>query len=59
METRGKVERFEDLIAWQKVRVLTREIYRESAWGVRARLRIGRADAASISFDHVEYRRGI
>jgi four helix bundle protein len=24
----GKIERFEDLIAWQKARVLTRDVYR-------------------------------
>jgi four helix bundle protein len=29
----GKVERFEDLIAWQKVRKLSAEIYRVSAQG--------------------------
>ena len=28
-----KVERFEDLIAWQKARVLTREIYKVTAAG--------------------------
>jgi four helix bundle protein len=37
MEARGKVERFEDLIAWQKARVLTREIYRVSRQGALAR----------------------
>lgn len=29
----SKVERFEDLIAWQKARVLTREIYKASVVG--------------------------
>jgi four helix bundle protein len=32
-----KVERFEDLIAWQKARALTAEIYRASASGAFAR----------------------
>ena len=29
----GKVERFEDLIAWQKARVLTRDVYKVTASG--------------------------
>jgi len=33
----GKVERFEDLIAWQKARQLTVEIYRVTAHGEFAR----------------------
>ena len=34
---RGKVERFEELIAWQKARVLTRDVYRATGAGEFAR----------------------
>jgi four helix bundle protein len=37
IEMGGKVERFEDLIAWQKARQLTVEIYRITAQGEFAR----------------------
>jgi four helix bundle protein len=33
----GKVERFEDLIAWQKARMLTRDVYRVTKQGEFAR----------------------
>ncbi len=33
----GRVDRFEDLIAWQKARVLTKEIYQVSRQGALAR----------------------
>jgi four helix bundle protein len=33
----GKIERFEDLIAWQKARVLTRQIYLQTRRGTFAR----------------------
>ncbi len=33
----AKIERFEDLIAWQKARVLTREIYLQTRCGTFAR----------------------
>jgi four helix bundle protein len=33
----GKIERFEDLIAWQKARELTRAIYKETQQGQFAR----------------------
>ena len=46
MNEKGKIERFEDLFAWQKARQLTAEIYRitnqgEFArdWGLRNQIR--------------------
>ncbi|HJZ47893.1 MAG TPA: four helix bundle protein [Roseiflexaceae bacterium] len=33
----NKVERFEDLVAWQKARTLTREIYRVTRYGAFAK----------------------
>lgn len=33
----SKVERFEDLIAWQKARILTRDIYQVTQQGAFAR----------------------
>lgn len=37
MNQEKRVERFEDLIAWQKVRLLTAEIYRVTSQGSFAR----------------------
>jgi four helix bundle protein len=47
----GEVRRFEDLIAWQKARALTREVYRVTATGRFARdFRLcSQLQAASVS----------
>jgi four helix bundle protein len=37
VEAKGKVERFEDLIAWKKARELTREVYQVSRRGAFGR----------------------
>ena len=63
MENKGsskRIERFEDLVAWQKARILTRELYQVTQKELfRKRFRTVRANATRCSVYHVEYCRRI
>jgi len=50
------VEKFQDLVAWQKARVLTAEIYQLTTQGPFARDLVAGSDSASRSLGHVKYR---
>ena len=52
----NKIERFEDIIAWQRARALTREIYTCTRVGPFARdFGLERSDSAGFGFHNVEH----
>jgi hypothetical protein len=56
----GRIEWFEELIAWQKARALTRAIYEVTRQGAFAKdYGLSGQILAGRCFDHVEYRGGV
>jgi len=56
----AKIERFEDMLSWQKARELTRHVYLLSKQGDFARdFGVARANAQRHGFHHVKHRRKV